>query len=65
MLIICLFFIRLDVFKKRKKKACSTLMFFSTELLFKMKLQIISDDFAAQSKIDVFKIVYMIKIFSW
>ena len=35
-------------------------MFFSTESLFKMKPYIIQQDFAAESKIDVFKMFFMV-----
>ena len=35
-------------------------MFFSTESLFKMKPYIIQQDFAAESKIDVFKMFFVV-----
>ena len=43
-------------FKKEKKSTCCIFMFFSTELLFKMKLKITLHDFDTQGKLDVFKI---------
>ena len=53
-------FFRPVFFKKEKKRACYILMFFSTESLFKMKPYIIQQDFAAESKIDVFKMFFMV-----
>ena len=46
--------------KKEKKKACCVFMFFSTKLLFKIKLEITWYDFGPQSKTDVFKMFFMI-----
>lgn len=48
-------FIRLDSFKKEKKKTYHMLMLFSTEWLFKIKLEITEQHFVAQDKTDVFK----------
>ena len=48
-------FIRLDSFKKEKKKTYHMLMLFSTEWLFKKKLEITEQHFVAQDKTDVFK----------
>ena len=40
----------------RNKRSCYILMFSSTELLFKIKLEITQHDFDAQSKANVFEI---------
>ena len=51
-------FYRLGFFKKEKKRACFVLMFFFTELLFKIKCQITYHDLDVQSKPHVFKMFF-------
>ena len=63
MLIFFAFFFVFFLFKKKKERARWIMIFFSKELLFKVKLLIQKHDFDAQSKSDLFKKKFMIRQF--